>query len=71
MIGGLGKFQAAALFLVACALQSSNDGHPFLDGDLEFDAGQLSNFLLFVRDANLDLAQPSVTRDSYCYWKVA
>lgn len=69
--GGLSKFHAAALFLETSNLQSSYDGYLFLDGDLEFDASRLSQFLSFVRAANLDLAQPSVTRDSYCYWKMA
>jgi hypothetical protein len=71
LTGGLSKFHAAALFFEACNLQNSYEGYLFLDGDLEFDASRLSKFLSFVHAANLDLAQPSVTRDSYCYWKMA
>lgn len=71
MTGGLSKFHAASLFLEKCRLQNAYDGYLFLDGDLEFDPAQLCNFLAFVRAAGLDLAQPSLTRDSYCYWKMA
>lgn len=71
MTGGLSKFHAAALFIESLGLDESYDGYLFLDGDLEFDARQLSRFLSFVHAAGLDLAQPSVTRDSYCYWKMA
>ncbi len=71
MTGGLSKFHAAALFLDIIRLQEPYDGYLFLDGDLEFDPEQLSNFLSFVKAAQLDLAQPAVTRDSYCYWKMA
>lgn len=71
MTGGLSKFHAAALFIEACQLQQAYEGILFLDGDLEFDVRQLSNFLSFVQAAGLDLAQPSVTRDSFCYWNVA
>lgn len=71
MTGGLSKLHAASLFLDACGLQNAYDGYLFLDGDLEFDPDQLCNFLDFVRAVGLDLAQPSLTRDSYCYWKMA
>jgi hypothetical protein len=69
--GGLSKFHAAALFLEKYDPDTSYDGYLFLDGDLEFDALALSSFLSFVHSIGLDLAQPSVTRDSYCYWKMA
>jgi hypothetical protein len=71
MTGGLSKFHAAALFIESCGLRQLYDGYMFLDGDLQFDASQLSQFLSFVHAAKLDLAQPCVTRDSYCYWKMA
>ena len=71
MTGGLSKFHAAGLFIEMAGLGRVYDGCMFLDGDLEFDETQLSNFLSFVHAAGLDLAQPSVTRDSYCYWKMA
>ena len=71
MTGGLSKFHAAALFLESCGLAQSYDGFFFLDGDLEFEGSQLSGFLDLVHAAGLDLAQPSVTRDSYCYWRMA
>ena len=71
MTGGLSKFHAASQFLRSNEFLSQYDGYLFLDGDLEFNASQLSAFLAFVNAANLDLAQPSVTRDSYCYWKMA
>lgn len=71
MTGGLSKFHAAYLFLESFRLAQSYDGYLFLDGDLDFDGRQLSQFLSFVDAARLDLAQPSVTRDSYCYWRMA
>ena len=71
MTGGLSKFHAASLFLESCKLMDAYEGYLFLDGDLEFDATRLSHFLSFVHAAKLDLAQPSVTRDSYCYWTMA
>jgi len=71
MTGGLSKMHAASLFIDACGLSDVYDGYFFLDGDLEFDAGLLSSFLSFASAARLDLAQPSLTRDSYCYWKMA
>ncbi|MFO1131820.1 MAG: hypothetical protein U1E16_07415 [Hyphomicrobiales bacterium] len=71
MTGGLSKFHAAALFIAKCNLQEAYDGYFFLDGDLEFDAGQLSQFLTLVHAARFDLAQPAVTRDSYSYWRMA
>ena len=71
MTGGLSKFHAASQFLARCRLEGAYEGYLFLDGDLEFDATQLDHFLSFVHSANLDLAQPSVSRDSYCYWKMA
>lgn len=71
MSGGLSKFHAAALFFEEIGTSPAYDGYLFLDGDLEFDARQLNHFLAFVHAAGLDLAQPSLTRDSYCYWSVA
>jgi hypothetical protein len=71
MTGGLSKFHSASLFLREFRLDRAYEGYLFLDGDLEFDATQLSQFLNFVVAANLHLAQPSVSRDSYCYWKMA
>lgn len=71
MTGGLSKFHAAALFFEACGLQDIYDGYLFLDGDLEFDVAQLSNFLSLAHEAKFDLAQPSLTRESYCYWRTA
>ena len=71
MTGGLSKFHAASQFLELSDLRAYYEGYMFLDGDLEFDAEQLSDFLDFCYGARLDLAQPSVTRDSYCYWKMA
>lgn len=71
MTGGLSKFHSAALFIEECGLHDAYEGYLFLDGDLEFDARELSCFLSFVHAARLDLAQPSLTRDSYCYWRVA
>ena len=71
MTGGLSKFHSAALFIEQCNLHEAYDGYFFLDGDLEFDATRLSHFLSFVHAAGFALAQPSVTRDSYCYWKMA
>lgn len=71
MTGGLSKFHAAFHFIHSCGLQNAYDGILFLDGDLEFDPDQLSQFLSFVDAAGLDIAQPCVTRDSYCYWKMA
>ena len=71
MTGGLSKFHAASQFLEICLLEGAYEGYLFLDGDLEFDVAQLDQFLSFVHAAELDLAQPSVSRDSYCYWKMA
>lgn len=71
MTGGLSKFHAAAFFLEECSLAELYDGYLFLDGDLEFEPVALSQFLSFVHAARFDLAQPSLTRDSYCYWKMA
>lgn len=71
MTGGLSKFHAASLFLEQFELHDRYEGYFFLDGDLEFDAKKLGEFLSFVRAAELDLAQPAVTRDSFCYWKMA
>ena len=71
LTGGLSKFHASALFLQACKLQNAYEGYLFLDGDLEFDASRLDDFLSLVHAVGLNLAQPSVTRDSYCYWKMA
>lgn len=71
MTGGLSKFHAAALFIAICNLQKAYDGYFFLDGDLEFDAAQLSQFLTLAHAARFDLAQPAVTRDSYSYWRMA
>lgn len=71
MTGGLSKFHSAGLFIEACKLSSAYEGYLFLDGDLEFDIRELSGFLNFAHAAGLDLAQPSLTRDSYTYWKLA
>jgi hypothetical protein len=71
MTGGLSKLHSAAAFLKMCNLENRYDGYLFLDGDLEFDASQLGRFLSLARAAKLDLAQPSVTRDSYSYWEMA
>ena len=71
MTGGLSKFHAASLFLRERQLEDAYDGYLFLDGDLEFDASQIDHFLSFVHAAGFSLAQPSVSRDSYCYWKMA
>lgn len=71
MTGGLSKFHAAAQFLELCELADRYEGYLFVDGDLEFDAGKLADFLALARAARLDLAQPSITRDSYSYWRMA
>lgn len=71
MTGGLSKFHSAAQFIAASGVGDKYEGYLFLDGDLEFDVFKLNNFLCMVQAANFDLAQPSVSRDSYCYWKVA
>lgn len=70
MTGGLSKLHAAALFLEQQDLFETYAGYLFLDGDLEFDAGQLGHFLQIAHAAGLDLAQPSLTRDSHDYWNV-
>lgn len=71
MTGGLSKFHSAALFLDALNLKDHYDGYLFLDGDLEFEPRRIEAFLSLARSAQLDLAQPSLTRDSYCYWTMA
>lgn len=71
MTGGLSKFHAASQFLKCPIVKPDYEGYLFLDGDLEFDAARLSCFLEFSLAAGLDLAQPSVTKDSYCYWSMA
>lgn len=71
MTGGLSKFHAASLFFTELELHRAYEGYLFLDGDLEFDPQKLGSFLSLVRAAELDLAQPSVTRDSFCYWRMA
>ena len=69
--GGLSKFHAASLFLRKFDLVEAYEGYLFLDGDLEFDSSQLSQFLSLAHAVGFSLAQPSVTRDSYCYWNMA
>ena len=69
--GGLSKFHAASLFLRKFDLVETYEGYLFLDGDLEFDSDQLSQFLSLAHAVGFSLAQPSVTRDSYCYWNMA
>lgn len=71
MTGGLSKFHAASQFLKCSVVKQDYEGYFFLDGDLEFDAARLSSFLEFSLAAGFDLAQPSVTKDSYCYWSMA
>jgi len=70
MTGGLSKFHAAELFLRDRGLLQAYDGYLFLDGDVEFDASRLSQFLAFVDAVGLQLAQPALTRDSGAYWKM-
>ena len=70
MTGGLSKFHAAAQFLSMTGLDAAYDGYLFLDGDVEFEADDMNRFLNLVRAAGLDLAQPSMTRDSYSYWNM-
>ena len=69
--GGLSKFHAASLFLRKFDLVETYEGYLFLDGDLEFDSDQLSQFLSLAHAVGFSLEQPSVTRDSYCYWNMA
>ena len=71
MTGGLSKFHSAAHFIELNNLSERYEGYLFLDGDLEFDALKLGDFLGMSQAASFDLAQPSVSRDSYCYWKMA
>lgn len=70
MTGGLSKFHAAELFLRDRGLVHDYEGYLFLDGDVEFEASRLSQFLSFVDAVGLQLAQPALTRDSGAYWKM-
>jgi hypothetical protein len=71
LTGGLSKLHAAYQFITQYKLESAYEGFLFLDGDLEFKARELSSFLSLVQALGLDLAQPSVSRDSYSYWRMA
>jgi hypothetical protein len=71
MTGGLSKLHSAAAFLEVCSLKDRYDGYLFLDGDLDFDVSGLGSFLSLALAAKLDLAQPSITRDSHSFWEMA
>lgn len=71
MTGGLSKFHSASLFFTQCPAALGYDGYLFVDGDLAFDGARLGDFLAFSHALDLDLAQPAVTRDSFCFWHMA
>ncbi|HUF72635.1 MAG TPA: hypothetical protein VMR74_07035 [Gammaproteobacteria bacterium] len=62
--GGLNKYKAAFQFLDSVVL-GRYQGIMFLDDDLEMTCSELSRFLTFCRQSDLQLAQPSLSHDSY------
>jgi hypothetical protein len=60
----LNKYKAAFQFLDGDML-GRYQGAMFLDDDLEMTYSELSRFLTFCRQSNLQLAQPSLSHDSY------
>jgi hypothetical protein len=63
--GGINKYKAAHQFIDE-ALLGSYLGFMFLDDDLEITYSELSAFLDFCRQNDLQLAQPSQPSDSHC-----
>lgn len=62
--GGINKYKAAYQF-ISDDLLDKYQGFIFLDDDLEIEYSNLCGFLKYCTDNNLELAQPSLTRDSY------
>jgi len=62
--GGLNKYKAARQF-IDNALLDTYAGFIFLDDDLEISWSDLSRFLGYCSAHQLQLAQPSLTRDSF------
>jgi hypothetical protein len=62
--GGINKFKAAYQ-LFNDKIMSSYAGFMFLDDDLEITYSQLSQFLDYCETHEFDLAQPSLSLDSY------
>ena len=65
IVGGLNKYKAAYQFIDDNLLLTYK-GFIFLDDDLEITYSDLNSFLSYCTDNDLQLAQPSLTRDSYC-----
>lgn len=64
IVGGVNKYKAAYQFIDPDLL-ARYTGFIFLDDDLEMTYSDLSGFLRYCEDHKLQMAQPSLTRDSY------
>lgn len=68
IVGGLNKYKAAYQFIDGDLL-ARYKGVIFLDDDLVMSYSSLSRFLEYCSENNMMLAQPSLSRDSYCSHK--
>lgn len=70
LTGGLSKFHSANQFLTALDLSKTYHGFLFLDGDVEFQPGDIDRLFLYASLMKFDLAQAALTDDSYSSWHV-
>jgi len=70
LTGGLSKLHSAARFLQGQNLLDRYDGYLFLDGDIEFDCGDLDRLFAFTSAFHFDLAQAALIAGSHSSWYV-
>lgn len=68
--GGLSKFHAVKLAVEALPSLSNYAGYFFPDADLVFSESSINGFVRFCLGNNIDLAQPSLTVDSFHSWRI-
>lgn len=70
LTGGLSKFHAAQQFLINEDLLDRYDAYMFMDGDIDFAAGDLDRLLLTSTAMGFDLSQAALTDNSHTSWHV-
>ena len=68
LTGGRSKFHSAAQFLAQTGVLDRYEGFLFLDGDVEFSPGGLSEFFNAVSCYRFDMAQAALSVGSFSSW---
>ena len=70
LTGGLSKFHSASQLLTTLDLTKTYQGFLFLDGDVEFEPGDIDRLFLYASLIKFDLAQAALSDDSFSSWQV-